>query len=199
VRLGAPSEILHYLFDLNGEANILTWFSSVQLFAIGIVFFLMARDVAVKEAVNRRFATTLALIFTGLSLDETAIIHERLNDTLVWFCFLWRFNELNDGIWIPIYLLLVVLICLYLYKHVRTIFKTDRASCLLLIAGVGIFILGAVGLEILEDVYLLKIEKSTLYCLESMAEEFLEMFGASLILCGALLLHEKNQQRKLTP
>lgn len=195
LRLGYPSEILHYLFDLNGEANIPTWFSSIQLFTIGIVFFLTARSIPVHGIENRRFTTALALIFTGLSLDETAIIHERLNDSLAKFRFLLRFNDLNDGIWIPIYLLLIALVFLYLCRHFRIVFQTDRAACLLIMGGVGVFILGAIGMEIFDDVYLLKVQKSTLYHLESMAEEFCEMFGATLILCGALLLYRPNKRQ----
>ena len=130
-----------------------------------MVFFLTARSVPAKETRTRRFNTVLALIFTGLSLDETAIIHERLNDSLAKFHFLLRFNDLNDGIWIPIYLVLIALVSLYFYRHFCVAFKTDRAACLLIIGGVGVFILGAVGMEIFDDVYLLKVQKNILYYL----------------------------------
>ena len=42
--LGSPISVIH-MFDLDREATIPAWFSSVQLFLIGIIFLLVARQV----------------------------------------------------------------------------------------------------------------------------------------------------------
>lgn len=193
--LGHPSETLQYLFDLNAEANIPTWFSSSQLLVIGIIFLLIGRQMNQSKTGGRPFYFILGLAFMGLSADETAIIHERFNDGLAKFHLFPGFNDLHDGIWIFVYLSLAAAFGLCFYRCFVALFKTHRIGCSLILGGIGVYILGAAGLEILGYLYMLKAKQDVFYYLEVSAEEFLEMFGATLVLCGALLLYRANRQQ----
>lgn len=190
-----PSDTLQALFDLNGEANIPSWFSSVQLFAIGTTFFLTRCRIDKRDKGAGSFYLLLGLTFTWLSLDEAAIIHERLNDSLAKFSFLYRFNGNDDGIWIPIYLFLTAVLCLCFYRRFLDILRAHRRECLFMAGGIGLYLLGAVGMETLDNVYMLKDQNNILYHLEVSAEEFLEMFGATLVLCGAFSLYHASKQQ----
>lgn len=197
--LGHPSWILQVLFDFDGEANIPTWFSSAQLFAIGLTFFFIGRSSPAMETRRRYFYTLLSLIFIALSLDETAMIHDRLNIALTRFDFLWRFNNRDAGIWIPFYLFPMVVFCLYFHRNFMDLFKTHRKEFLLISGGMTLCLAGCIGLEIFGYKYIQKVPQNIYFHLELCLEEFLEMFGATLILCGALLLYGTTQQRRLTP
>lgn len=197
--LGHPSWTVQVLFDLDGESTVPTWFSSIQLFAIGMTFFLTGRSCPETEAQNRYFYAVLGLAFMALSLDETAMIHERLNEGLAKFDFPWRFNQRNAGMWIPFYLFPMVVFCLYFHRNFVDLLKTHRGKFFLIMGGMGLYLLGGIGLEIFGYKYIQKVPQNIYFHLEVCLEEFLEMFGATLILCGALLLYGKTQQRRLTP
>src|SRR5262245_52604497 len=70
--------LLHALFDLDGEANIPTWFSSCQLFLIGVVLFPLGFALHKAKRPSRQFLSVLSVCFLLLSLDETAQLHERM-------------------------------------------------------------------------------------------------------------------------
>jgi hypothetical protein len=64
------------LFDLNLEQNVPTWYSTAQLLFCALLLGIIAWD---KKNNGDRYAwywVILTLIFLGLSLDETASLHE---------------------------------------------------------------------------------------------------------------------------
>ena len=75
---------LSALFDLNQEANIPTWFSSMQLLMVGLLLGVFAHA---KYDWRQRSASlglvALSLLFVLLSLDEVACLHENLGGKLV--------------------------------------------------------------------------------------------------------------------
>jgi hypothetical protein len=64
IRFGDPVARWTGLFDLDGEANVPTWFSSILLLRCAM-------------ASARRGLRPLAVVFVVLSLDEVAMMHER--------------------------------------------------------------------------------------------------------------------------
>jgi hypothetical protein len=61
-----------WLFELNTERNLTVWFSSTSLLLIGLI----ALDLAVQPRSDARSWGLVAAMFTFLSLDEAASIHE---------------------------------------------------------------------------------------------------------------------------
>lgn len=168
-----PSWILQVLFDFDGEANIPTWFSSAQLFAIGLTFFFVSRSSQKAKTGNRCFYTALGLVFMALSLDETAMIHDRINIVLTRFDFLWRFNSRDAGIWIPFYIFPMVVFCLYFHRNFVDLFKTHRKEFLLISGGMILCLAGCIGLEIFGYKYIQKVPQNIYFHLELCLEEFL--------------------------
>jgi len=66
------------LFSLDKEANIPTWYSSLLLFIASITLTIISLLASKRGEPYFRHWAFLALIFLGLSMDETAIIHEML-------------------------------------------------------------------------------------------------------------------------
>lgn len=184
-----PRETLAQLFDLDGESNVPAWFSSAQLFAIGAGLLLATRREA-PVAPSQRFLLLTALAFLFFSLDEAAMIHEKVGGALGKPDWLPSFRG-KRGFWIPIYagagLGVVAILC----RDLLDLWVHARRELLWVVAGVSIYVLGAVGMEILAFEYLFDARDPSrvgLYNLEVVAEEFLEMSGASLVLYGVCLL-----------
>lgn len=66
------------LFSLDKEANIPTWYSSLLLFSASITLTFISLLASKTGELYVRHWAFLALIFLGLSMDETSIIHEML-------------------------------------------------------------------------------------------------------------------------
>jgi hypothetical protein len=63
------------MFNLDLEENLPTWLSSVQFLAVAAVAGLLAR---LRRGPERLAALALALVFAYFSLDEVALVHEKL-------------------------------------------------------------------------------------------------------------------------
>lgn len=189
--LGHASWTFQLLFDLNGESNIPTWFSSAQLFTIGIIFFTTARDLKATHMHFRWLLTLLALGFIYLSMDETAMIHERLSAALKNFHVSWRFSGGGNGIWIIFYFSLGIIFILTFKQTLAFFYQLLKDQFPFLGLGIILYLSGAVGFEIFNNQAILMDEKNLLYHIAVSVEEFLEMLGASFILCGSLLVTRK--------
>ena len=76
--LGASSHTLTTLLDLGGEANLPTWYSSMQLFVVAMI---LSACVYVRWSESKTVPWVLVLLaglFAALSLDEIAQIHEMI-------------------------------------------------------------------------------------------------------------------------
>ncbi len=162
------------LFILNGEANVPTWFSSMELGLCAGLLALVA--MAEKQKANRfwRHWMGLEFIFTFLSMDETAQIHEWSSSMVQMIPHLHHFT----GAWhLPYVLTMLVLGYAYLPFLAHLPAATRRFFILSGIAYVG----GAFGMEFieqrLEDLHL--ISGMPLYLMETLGEAG-EMLGLVL-------------------
>ncbi len=96
---GNPSWHIKILFDLDGEANIPTWFSSIQLLGVGLVFLLVSRLRNFTIFADKIFFKISGLAFIYFSMDEVVTIHEKITSSLSKFDFIPQFKG-NHGIWI---------------------------------------------------------------------------------------------------
>ncbi|MCJ8167050.1 hypothetical protein MKJ04_19565 [Pontibacter sp. E15-1] len=183
--LGLPDYLIR-LFDLDGEANIPAWFSSTQLFVVGALFLLSPNWHKASQLANPWFLLLVGLGFVFLSLDESAVIHERVTKALKDNEWAPRFKG-GHGIWISIYFSFATLIVLVGVRTILSFFKVYPIQSVILAAGLACFLIGGVGMEVLSYWYLRTAENAQLYSIEVVIEEFLEMAGISTILYGSLL------------
>lgn len=167
------------LLNLGRESNLPTWFSSIQLFTIGLVLAtIVVREVEPPHPKTWSLALVPFLFFL-LSLDEIAMLHERAE------------NLGGAGTGPGVYLgtgmtlaglgLIGLLSVVSFWPYVR-----DRRSALILFGvGIGLFVFAAGVLEIAAG---LVGEASLAYRGLGFAEEYGEMLAATLILWGSLIV-----------
>ena len=180
---------LHSLIDLDAEGNLPAWFSSFQLALIAIAFWVLAARFRATQRPSRRFLRACSGFFLLLSIDETAMFHERITESLG--------SRYLD--WVPVYAgnhpghaivcALVLLACIAgAFPHLRGLWEMSRRCSLIAIAGSAVYVTGAAVLESVGYKMLSVRSTLSLYRAEVAAEEFFEMMGASLILYAVLLI-----------
>jgi hypothetical protein len=178
---------LHALFDLDGEANVPTWFSSCQLLLIGVILFLLSFIRYKAERPSRPFLFVLSMCFLLLSLDETAQLHERITQWVGRRYIDWLPEFVGRRAPLTVSLLAMAVFILWLaFRDLSAIWRWSPRLSLLAMAGVCISILGGVVLEAIGYKFLQY--GTPLYKVEVAIEEFMEMLGASLILYFTILL-----------
>jgi hypothetical protein len=158
------------------EASIPTWFSSSVLLLCSV---LLAAIASAHNRIGGRFVrqwSALSIIFLLLSLDEMAAFHERFIDPLR--------SLLDTGFFYSAWVILggpFVIIVVLAYR--RFLFNLPTKSSRLFIAAGALYVLGALGVEMLgglqEDLYG---QQNLAYVVLVTVEEFLEMSGAILFL-----------------
>lgn len=160
------------LFHPAEEANITSWFSSLLLLFSAILLAIIAREKKTYDDPYRRHWFFLSLIFFYISLDEAAAIHEISIKPL-------RSLFGADGIFyfswviiaIPILLLLALL-------YFRFVFALPRSTCYEFILAGSIYIMGALGMEMLGGYFIhKKVLGIDIYPFEITIEELLENIG----------------------
>ncbi|MFQ5644127.1 MAG: hypothetical protein ACE5FQ_10595 [Thiogranum sp.] len=178
--------VFHKPFDLDGEGTIPAWFSSMQLFVIGILFLFSRHWPQTHQIVKPGFLRVIGIGFVFLSMDEAASIHERITALLKHIEWVPRF-EGGHGIWIPVYLSIAVVLLGIGRRTIISMLNTYPRQMLIMFFGVVLFIIGGIGMEIISYWYLRGTGLTLLYKAEVAIEEFLEMSGASIVLYGAIL------------
>jgi hypothetical protein len=193
--LGSPSWTLHLLVDLDAEGTLAAWYTSAQLLLAGMLFFLLGgasagrppggAEAGVGSASFLRLVGAALLL---LSLDETAGLHELISVSLRRFEALPRFTG-DHGLWVPFLLIGVAGFLVATRRSWLLLWRNARAGTLLLAAGLGVGLLGAVGLEIVSYELIRPAGARRAYLVEVAAEEGLEMLGATLLLIGSLRVY----------
>ena len=163
-------------FNLNDELNAPAFFSSFILLysavLLGRISFLKRRD--------RYFYgwAGLSLTFFYLSLDEAFSFHEGMKFTRK-ILLLDKNNALYNDAWVFIG---IAFITVFLLIYLRFLKSLNKRVQFLFLLSAGIYILGALGLEIIGGYWEFFQGKDFIHaCLVSI-EEFLEMFGIILFI-----------------
>ncbi len=184
-------------FNLNGEANVPTWYQSSTLFLSAILLGLIASAKRVAGARYLWHWRILSLIFLYLSLDEAACIHEQANKlgpalhAAGPFYFVWV---------IPAAILVSIFVLAYL-KFLAHLPRRER--WLFVIAG-ATYVGGALGMEMVGGAYmshygeLMEGARAMTYALIVTTEEFLEMAGI-LVFIYVLLASLRAQVSEQKP
>jgi hypothetical protein len=163
--------LIRSLFDLDEEQSFGTWFSVALLLLAACLLHLHARE---RRAAGDRWARAWSALGWGfllLSVDELVGLHETLNTVL-------------DLSWVAPGAALVALVGLRLVPFLR---QLPRRTLVLFLASGGIYLSGALGVELATEPMERQGRLDTLeYNLSTAAEEGLEMGGVILFLHGLL-------------
>ena len=160
------------LFDLNQEANVPTWFSSIILAGCAVLLALIS---LAKRANGDRWLaywSALSAIFLLMSLDEVASFHER---TIGPLHSLFELGELFTYAWV---LIAIPLLIVFLLVYARFFLSLPRRTRWLFLLSGFIYIGGVIGIEMLSGLIRHRFGYNDLrYALTTTFEESLEMLG----------------------
>jgi hypothetical protein len=185
---GRPVWFITLLFDLDRENAIPGWFSTF----LWILCSLTAWEISENQnqGSKKRACQGIAAVFLFFSADETAMIHERLSQTVN---HLVPLMPVHNVIWpITLFPLLLILFSCFLWAA-KQIFDRRQPAHWKILAGLGLFLFGAVGVEMAlifwHSPFFQQWEFLFVYL-----EETCEMLGTILILSGLL---EEEKRLKL--
>jgi len=191
---------LNELINLDGEGNLPAWFSSFQLALISISFWTLAARARESHRPSRRFLRMCGGFFLLLSIDETAMLHERITASLGsryvdWLPMYFVENPVNALVCLSV---LALCVCAA-YPHLRALWQMSRNASLVGACGCVVYVTGAAVLETIGYKMLNAGAALSLYRAEVALEEFFEMLGASLILYAVLLICINRGKREAPP
>lgn len=190
---GRPSRMLTGFFDLDREANIPAWYSSIQWFCVALLLGIFAnRHVSLSRPKSWPIAA-LSLVFLVISVDEVAVIHEQiggLSDRLLPGASRGNIVFSRTGIWMFLLGVPLVVLLLKLILLVRPYFRRAPRALVKMFLGVAIALVGAIGIEILSNFVT---QGSANSVLQVLAEEMWEMLGGTITLWGSYELLQANE------
>lgn len=169
------------LLHVDAEGNLPAWLSSAMLLGAATLAALTASAAGRRGDRLRRYWAALAGIFLFLSLDEVSEVHEQLIHPLRYAldlsgAFYWS--------WVIVGLAVVPVLGLAFIPFLRAL---PRRTTVLLVAAGGVYVAGALGLEMVSGhYYSQRWERDLGYQLITTLEELLEMQGTVLFLYGVL-------------
>ncbi|MGI9504289.1 MAG: hypothetical protein ACR2RE_14675 [Geminicoccaceae bacterium] len=171
------------LLKLGEESNISTWFSSIQLSMIGLVL----ATIAMRDIDPKRLPTwSIGLVpffFLFLSLDEVAMLHERLGDWVQANSGLGA--DMRTGPWMFIFAPLTGMLALAAAATFWPYLRNRNDALALFLSGLAVLAFSAVGLEFSAN--FVQDDSLVLKAL-GFLEECGEMAAGTLMLWGALIV-----------
>lgn len=163
------------LFDLNGEANIPTWFTSALMASCSLSLGLIA---LAKRAEKDSWVThwaVLGALFMLMSVDEIVQVHERFMHLIHHFV---QTGGLLTNAWVILAFVLLPVLGAYYFRFLLAL---PRRACVLFVISGTVYVSGVVGVEMISG--LMKSEYgfgSLAFAISSTVEESLELIGLSL-------------------
>ena len=166
--------------SVNGEQSIPALYSSISLFACGVLFWIIA---CYKQKLKDKYTSSwkaLFVIFTYLALDELLSFHEYLSTP---------FRKLGfDGVlyyaWVIPGMIAVGIFCIAFYRFFQHL---PRFLKRLMLLAIFTFVGGAIFVEILGGYYKYLYGRDNLgYFLIATIEESMEMLGVVILIHGLL-------------
>lgn len=176
------------LFDLNTEKNVPTWFSSALLLACAFVLWRIADKTALHKEPDVDRWRLLSFGFAYLSMDETAMLHERIG-------FIFRTHFPTGGVfyysWVFFLGLPVILfLSVYFFSFLK---RLPRSTRILFILSGAVYLAGALGVETVGGwLDYGGAKNSVSYAVCSFSEEVLEFSGMLAFLWTLLSYHDRT-------
>lgn len=170
------------LFDLDEEKNIPTLYASISLVLCSVLLLTIAIGKRRIRKSDTLYWLGLAAIFLFLAIDEFAGIHEKFNDPLK---SLFDTSFVFGYAWVVPYAIFVSIFVLGYLKFSLTL---PRQTFLLFLLSGSIYVLGAIGLEILGNYQFSQYGNRTNipYIILASIEEIMEMVGILIFLYALL-------------
>lgn len=173
------------IIDFDTEANIPTFFSAVMLLiSSGLLLYISNR----KKTTNSSYTLwlILAIIFLFLSIDESAVLHERL---IVVTRNMFNLKGLLFFGWvIPYGIILIILSFIYIPFLIKLDVKTRN----IFVFSALIFVFGALIIELFEGKNYEFNGADIIHSIYYTFEEFFEMLGVSIFIYGLLDYISRN-------
>lgn len=172
--------------DIDSEATIAAWYSSLLLFVASCLLAVAATAVPDRGRGGRRSWVVLSVVFLLLSMDEAVALHEMSGSILV------RIGIQGGYLYYPWVIfggLFIAVLFVYLVPWVRRLQLRTRNLFLLsaaLFVG-GALIVEMLGARVAESLG----DRTVLYTTLAAVEDLLEMMGSSVFIY-ALLLHLRS-------
>lgn len=179
-------------FDLNGEANLAAWYQSFLLLLCALATLALASHFRGREAPLSHRWVALSGLFALMAIDESAQLHDMFTGPLR------RGLEIDFGIFYFAWLLPAVVflaVCAWYFAPIAL--SLPAAVYRRLIAAAGVYLGGAVVVEMLSGFAVEEGRKSTPYLSVLTFEESCEIAGA-LLLVGALFTLLRTVQPRTT-
>lgn len=179
--IGRPSNLIDHILRLNGESNLPSWYSTIQLFCV----FVLCTIISLNKAKARGVSLPLLIppaAFLLISMDETMQIHELLGDlTDALLPHGSRAGSLfhHTGIWMfVIGAPVIVLLGMSAPSLARDYFGGKPRSFRKFIFGMAVMLMGALGFEAVSNFA----EFSIWPTVGNTLEEGMEMLGIGVVL-----------------
>lgn len=188
--IGAPFEPVSQMLNLNGEANLPSWYSSIQYFCVFLLSALFFGQQIKSDRKNILFLAFPAM-FLLMSFDETAQIHEWLGRQSDYLLPEGDRKETifhRSGIWVFVLGLPFLIIFLLLVKLLKQNFSDHLGSLKKLVVGMLVMLSGALGIETLSNFA----QSSFAYYAQVTVEEGLEMIGVTIMLWATYDMNENS-------
>lgn len=175
------------LFDIDEEANVPSWFSSVLLLICAGLLWAHARHAQESSDPHRRGWAGLAGIFLFASLDETAAIHERVGALLK------GVRGLHPSLYFAWVVPAIALLIVFALVYARFVFALPKPTRVRFIVAGVLYVGGAVGIEMLGGNHASRYGMKTPgFGLLTHAEELCEMLGLVLFIYGLMRSAEER-------
>ena len=169
------------LFNFYAEANIPTWFSSTILLTSSILLATIAYSSKINGAGNVRYWGGLSVIFLFLSVDELAQLHEKMSKIL-------RLAVNPEGIFhSPWVIAGAIFVIIFVLVYLRFFFNLPKKIKYLFFIAGTLFIGGALGFELIENIYVDTYGTDVFFAIMVTIEELLEMAGIILFIYALFL------------
>lgn len=183
--LGHPVVVLESFWDLDRESNLSTWYSSAKFLILAL---LLGWCALVRWEPDRWRAGVVgagALLAALLSVDETAIIHERFGAVLLPYGQREETVFREGGGWIMVLAPLLLVAALALWRFgLRDYARRAPGTAWRFALGFGLLLLGAAGVEMLRFFSV----GSWWHPIQVVVEEGMEFVGVTLMVAGAVRL-----------
>ena len=167
-------------FNVGNDSSIPTWYSSFTILVCAILLMAIAMVKGKTKDPFFRHWAILSIIFTAISIDEVAMIHENLSDLIS--------LPVDSGFfyysWVILGIPATIIFVVAYWKFVNHLPR--QIKYLFLFSG-AIFIIGGLGIEMISAYYDSLYQTSNFtYNWIMIAEEFLEMLGIVIFIYALL-------------
>lgn len=177
-------DLLMHSFYTDAESNIPTYFNTIILFIPAMLFAIVG---AWKYAIQDKFKFQwigLSLIFIYLSMDEAAILHEKLINPMRELFNYERFGGIFYFAWV---IPGIIAVLLFMLAYLRFFLHLENKYKILFFLSLGLYVGGIIGGEMLSGHFAGTIGfKNFTYAAYTSIEESLEWIGCSLLIYSLL-------------